>query len=300
MRKTNSRRAAMGGLVAALAMGAFAFFGLSASATDNEGVCEGTHIDGGNQTSIVITAPEGFLISQVCVKAGSINQGDGPEYTTYNPPVASVTLEHSTGKEISHYVVTYVPVTTSTTPSTTPTTTPTTEPPTPTLFAFGGAGTECQAEVPVIVITFANTFPELAGDVGTLTITALADDSFVGEEEVVYQPGETVEILYPGAEVDDEGNIIDLPGWTLQDNGLWVIDESDAFLREGLLLEYSVGEEVASAEVTYPPESSLCANPPENPPTTTTTVPGTPPAEVPPGTPTGAPVPVPANPQFTG
>ncbi|MET0786183.1 MAG: hypothetical protein ABWY25_05715, partial [Paenisporosarcina sp.] len=218
------RRAVAGLFIACVLLAIGIFFAVSSGAEvppPNEGVCEGTHIDGDNQTSITITAPEGQLISSVCVKAGSILQGDGPEVTTYDPPVASVTLEHSTGKEISHYTVTYVPITT---------TTSTTEPPTPTLFAFGGAGTECQAEVPVILITFANTFPDLAGDTGELTITALADDSVVGVIDVVYAPGETVEILYPGAEVDEEGNIIDLPGWTLQDNGLWVIDDSDAFL----------------------------------------------------------------------
>lgn len=262
------RRDRLGLLIACalLVIGMLAIFSGStakASVATNEGVCEGTHIDGDNQTSITITAPEGQLISSICVKAGSILQGDGPEIITYDPPVASVTFEHSSGKEISHYTVTYVPVVT--------TTTSTTEPPIPTLFAFGGAGTECQAEVPVILITFANTFPELAGDTGELTITALADDSVIDVIDVVYAPGETIEILYPGAEVDDEGNIIDLPGWTLQDNGLWVIDESDAFLREGLLLTYNLGEETATAEVTYPPESSLCANPPENPPVTTPT-----------------------------
>jgi hypothetical protein len=79
-------------------------------------VCAGDQISGGNQTSITITAPEGQLIASVCIKAGSAEQGDGPETITYSPPVKSVTITHSTGKEISHYVVTYVPVTTTTQP----------------------------------------------------------------------------------------------------------------------------------------------------------------------------------------
>lgn len=164
---------------------------------------------------------------------------------------------------------------TSTTSTTAPTTsTSTTEPPVITPFAFGAAVTECQAEVPVILITFANTFPELAGDVGLLEIFALSDDSFVGDVEIIYEPNTTVEVIYPGAEVDAAGNIIDLPGWNLNANGLWVLDESDAFLREGLHLEYTVNP-TATADVTYPPASSLCADPPPpGPTTTTTTIPG--------------------------
>jgi len=128
----------------------------STSVTLNEGVCVGVHIDGGNQTSIVITAPAGQAISQICVKAGSINQGDGPEYTTFDPPVTSVTLTHSTGKEISHYVVTYVTVTT-TTPTTggddpDPTTTTTVvEEPTTTTTVGGEEPTTTTEEEPEII-----------------------------------------------------------------------------------------------------------------------------------------------------
>jgi hypothetical protein len=80
----------------------------------NDNVCAGDHIDGGNETSITITAPEGQLIESVCVKAGSAEQGDGPEIINYDPPVKTVTITHSTGKEISHYTVTYTTVTTTT------------------------------------------------------------------------------------------------------------------------------------------------------------------------------------------
>jgi hypothetical protein len=79
---------------------------------DNEGVCQpqSAHIKPPNNTtkSITITAPEGKLISGYCVKAGSIKQGNGPEYVTLNPPMASVTISHSSGKDISHYTVTFV------------------------------------------------------------------------------------------------------------------------------------------------------------------------------------------------
>jgi len=121
-------------LLAAVATGAGVLALMSpASGAVNEGVCPGVHVDPpGEPTSVTITAPAGFLISSVCVKAGSIQQGDGPEIVTYSPPVASVTFEHSSGKAISHYAVTYVPVGTSTTPTTSgddpPTTTTTTCP----------------------------------------------------------------------------------------------------------------------------------------------------------------------------
>ena len=65
--------------------------------------------------------------------------------------------------------------------------------------------------------------------------------------------------------MNPDGSIADVPGWILQSNGLWVLDPSDAFLRDGILLTYTLNP-TATATVTYPPESSTCANP-ENPPT---------------------------------
>ncbi len=53
--------------------------------------------------TLTITAPDGFLITGYCVKAGSENQGNGPEYYVVDPPAASVVIGHSTGKAISHY-----------------------------------------------------------------------------------------------------------------------------------------------------------------------------------------------------
>jgi hypothetical protein len=62
------------------------------------------HLSANNQTSFTFTAPEGQLIVQVCVKAGSSNQGDGPEFIDF-PGVTSATFSHSSGKEISHFSV---------------------------------------------------------------------------------------------------------------------------------------------------------------------------------------------------
>lgn len=66
------------------------------------------HIQVGDKKSLVIMAPEGKLIAEVCVKAGSSKQGNGPEYTTVDPPSKTYTISHSSGKDISHYAVRYV------------------------------------------------------------------------------------------------------------------------------------------------------------------------------------------------
>jgi hypothetical protein len=81
----------------------------------------------GNHTSIVVTAPEGMVITGYCVKAGSGQQEEGPEYVNFDPPVTEVTITHSSGKDISHYTVFYAPA-----PTPTPTPTPTEPTPTPT------------------------------------------------------------------------------------------------------------------------------------------------------------------------
>jgi hypothetical protein len=108
---------------------------LRANAAPGDNVCSGLDsgkIDvSGEQTSITVTAPAGYLIDEYCVKAGSVQGGTGgPVYVTVNPPTKSVTITYPSGKAISHYSVSYVPVTTPTTPPTTPTKTPTTPPPT--------------------------------------------------------------------------------------------------------------------------------------------------------------------------
>jgi hypothetical protein len=51
-----------------------------------------------------------------------------------------------------------------------------------------------------------------------------------------------------------------LPGWNLDRDGFWVRDPSDEFLREGINLTYEVNP-TATAFVTYPPQSSECADP---------------------------------------
>lgn len=107
------RKITSGVVAALLVAGGVALAAAPASATpEHEGVCQNLdtgHIPGAG-TSMDITAPEGKLIAEVCVKAGSVNNGNGPEYTTVDPALASLTIAHSSGKDISHYSVRYVNV----------------------------------------------------------------------------------------------------------------------------------------------------------------------------------------------
>jgi hypothetical protein len=119
--------------------------------------------------------------------------------------------------------------------------------------------TVCVREVPTIRITFQNLFPDLAGETGTLTMRDV-NGNVVSTQSVVYEPGVTVDFLYPGTSVNPDGSIDDVPGWILTDDGFWIRDPSDEFLREGIGLTYTVNP-TATAFVTYPPESSACANP---------------------------------------
>ena len=83
----------------------------------------------------------------------------------------------------------------------------------------------------------------------------------VSTQSLVYQPGTTVDLLYPGTSVNPDGSIDDVPGWILTDDGFWIRDPSDEFLREGINLTYTVNPTAGPVLVTYPPESSTCANP---------------------------------------
>jgi len=71
----------------------------------------------GDQLSVTVTAPTGYLINGYCVKAGSVQGGTGgPVFVVVDPPTKSVTITYPSGKAISHYSVTYVPVTPPSTP----------------------------------------------------------------------------------------------------------------------------------------------------------------------------------------
>jgi LPXTG-motif cell wall-anchored protein len=59
----------------------------------------------GEQTTLEVTAEPGYLITGYCVKAGSDKQGDGPFDAVVDPPAATVTISHPSGKAISHYTL---------------------------------------------------------------------------------------------------------------------------------------------------------------------------------------------------
>jgi hypothetical protein len=95
-----------------LVMGAT--FGLSASA-GTENVCSGSKVDFENlpatvdgvtisvvdENTVHFDIPDGSTV-EVCVKAGSAKQGNGPELTTLT---ADADVVHSSGKELSHVSV---------------------------------------------------------------------------------------------------------------------------------------------------------------------------------------------------
>lgn len=133
------RRAALaGGLSALLALGTVATLsGAPAVADPPEGqVCDpmrSTKIDVTEKVeSITLRAPDGMLISAYCVKAGSIQQGNGPQYVTVETPVRELTISYrdkdNKSKEISHYSYSWVPAATTPTPEPDPEPNPEPEP----------------------------------------------------------------------------------------------------------------------------------------------------------------------------
>ena len=87
----------------------------------------------------------------------------------------------------------------------------------------------------------------------------------VGTDTATYQAGTTVRFVYPGASVDAAGNPPDWPGWVF-DGDEWVVDPTDAFLRDGLTVVVEVNP-TASDTVCYPPATPSCtADPPTTPP----------------------------------
>jgi LPXTG-motif cell wall-anchored protein len=120
------------GVVLAMALGATAL-ALPASGAPGD-VCDGLSSgkvdmpEGADMATVTVTAPAGYLIDGYCVKAGSANQEDGgPVYIEVDPPAAEVTFGHPTGKDISHWSVSFVPDPGTTTTTTGETTTTSTE-----------------------------------------------------------------------------------------------------------------------------------------------------------------------------
>jgi len=129
---------------------------------------------------------------------------------------------------------------------------------------IGAAGSTCQRDIPVIVINFGN-IEAFNGVTGTLTFLDV-NGQVIEVRPITYVVGGTVLELYPGATIDPvTGEATDWPGWMLNEFGFWVEDPTDAIWRDGLTLVVEINP-TASAQVTYPPASSACANPPGNAP----------------------------------
>lgn len=196
-----------------------------------------------------------------------------PTTTTTQKPTTTTTSTTTTSTTTSTTSTTTSSTTSTTSPSTTSTTVPEVNP----LFGFSAVTSICIREVPTIRIVFLNARPDLAGRTGTLTLADLAGN-VQSTQPLVYQPGSTVDVLYPGTRVNADGSIADVPGWNLTAEGLWARDSTDAYLRDGIRVTYEVNP-TATAVVTYPPESSACFVPtnPTQPGTPISTVPSSPP-----------------------
>ena len=83
-----------------------AVLGAQATPAAASDVCPGTHLSPPNATtsSFTYTAPDGYLIAGWCVKAGPTAEN----HDLSDAPVASVTIAHSSGKDVSHYSVVLV------------------------------------------------------------------------------------------------------------------------------------------------------------------------------------------------
>jgi hypothetical protein len=90
-------------------------------------------------TSITITVDDGFVITEVCVKAGAGPSGGGAVIIPVDPPSQTFTFEYPTGKGISHYSYSFEPVSTPT-PSTPPTETSSVIVPFDSTSSGGGSG----------------------------------------------------------------------------------------------------------------------------------------------------------------
>jgi uncharacterized repeat protein (TIGR01451 family) len=125
--------------------------------------------------------------------------------------------------------------------------------------------------IDVIVNTIGGFQPTLVDGKATVTLRMFGDqdgngvfDTFIEEQVLQIAPNAQGNLvgraLYPGAEVDANGDPIDWPGWIFT-GGLWQIDPTDDFYRDGLRIEVSINP-TGEVSVEYPPATPECnANP---------------------------------------
>ena len=116
---------------------------------------------------------------------------------------------------------------------------------------------QCDANIPYLV--YSVPVINLPG-VTSVTITFVNPDGL----DIIYLNQPLVgQILWPGAVLDSEGNIVDWPGWTLEADGTWTEGDEFSWVRPTVEIHFQVNPE-ATVEVDYPPESTACADPPPN------------------------------------
>lgn len=91
----------------------------------------------------------------------------------------------------------------------------------------------------------------------TVTITWVNPD---GEELVQSGLPLTGRVYWPGTVILN-GVVVDWPGWVQAADGTWTQHDAYDFTRPTVQVTFEVNPE-ASTVVSYPPESSACANPP--------------------------------------
>ena len=95
----------------------------------------------------------------------------------------------------------------------------------------------------------------------TVTMTFEDPDGLGRDVEVTDLPA-SGQLLWPGAELDADGEPIDWPGWRL-DGAVWVADDTDAWVRGPLTVRIEMDGAEADAIVTYPAASDACEAAPE-------------------------------------
>ena len=93
----------------------------------------------------------------------------------------------------------------------------------------------------------------------TIRWIAIEDGSNDVVEELV-NPPLSGRLLWPGAEIDGDGNPIDWPGWDFEDGVGWV--QVPTNLRPTILIEFEANN-VVSEVLSYPPSTPLCSPNPQ-------------------------------------
>ena len=227
--------------------------------------------DGGHGYPTTTHKPTTTTTEPQCPNPPCIPDTQTPTTSTTTTTAPTTTTASTTSTSVALTTTTsQPPSTTSTIPATSTSTTTSSPPPdssstttstTTTLPAnldIGSASTVCRRDAPFVSITFGNQ-PELNGRTGTITFVDVNGDT-IEVHPVEYQALATVEFVYPGAVVGPSGEALDWPGWMLNDDGFWVLDPSDAHLRDGITVVAEINP-TATTTITYPPETEACASP---------------------------------------